>query len=137
MCILPYNKSGLPGWLGGRSSEDPRQAVDQEEPENSTDVPAAASADNVTKTDQKQVELPPSKGVVGIPSAASVGSGCPGGSLQNHLLARLREEFDAVRLMAQKNAESHAEVLKVVANLERRLDKLDSKSPKKSTAKKD
>lgn len=48
-----------------------------------------------------------------------------------------REEFDAVRLMAQKNAESHAEVLKVVANLERRLDKLDSKSPKKSTAKKD
>ena len=47
-----------------------------------------------------------------------------------------REEFDAVRKMAQKNAELNADLLKIVSNLETKLDELGLKSTKKVRAKK-
>ena len=48
-----------------------------------------------------------------------------------------REEFEAVRVMAQKNAERNAELLKLISNLESKVNKLESKVPKKPRTKKD
>ena len=42
-----------------------------------------------------------------------------------------REEFDAVRIIAKKNAEQNAELLKIISDLELRVKKLDPGSPKK------
>ncbi len=41
-----------------------------------------------------------------------------------------REEFDAVKMMAQKNAERNVELAKVVSNLKSKLEKYESKAPK-------
>ena len=48
-----------------------------------------------------------------------------------------REEFEAVRVMAQKNAERNTELLKLMSNLESKVNKLESKVPKKPRTKKD
>ena len=48
-----------------------------------------------------------------------------------------REEFEAVRVMAQKNAERNAELLKLISNLESKVNNLESKVPKKPRTKKD
>ena len=48
-----------------------------------------------------------------------------------------REEFDAVRIIAKKNAEQNAELLKIVSDLELKVNKLESGSPKKRGTKKD
>ena len=48
-----------------------------------------------------------------------------------------REEFAAVRTMAQKNAEKNAELLKLVSILEAKLEGIAPKSSKKPRAKKD
>ena len=48
-----------------------------------------------------------------------------------------REEFEAVRVMAQKNAERNAELLKLILNLESKVNNLESKVPKKPRTKKD
>ena len=42
-----------------------------------------------------------------------------------------REEFDAVRKMVEKNAEKNEELLKIISHLEAKLDKRQSKTPKK------
>ena len=39
-----------------------------------------------------------------------------------------REEFDAVRIMAQKNAERNAELLELISKLEANLDKANTKT---------
>ena len=48
-----------------------------------------------------------------------------------------REEFDAVRTMAQKSAEKNAELVKLISTLEAKLDRVETKSSKKPQAKKD
>ena len=48
-----------------------------------------------------------------------------------------REEFDSVRIIAKKNAEQNAELLKIVSDLELKVNKLESGSPKKRGTKKD
>ena len=47
-----------------------------------------------------------------------------------------REEFEAVRIIAKKNAEQNAELLKLIADLELKVNTLDSGSPKKRRTKK-
>ena len=48
-----------------------------------------------------------------------------------------REEFDALRIMAQKNAEKNAELSKLVSSLEAKLKGTAPKSSKRPRAKKD
>ena len=48
-----------------------------------------------------------------------------------------REEFDAVRIIAKKNAEQNAELLKTISDLELKVKKLDPGSPKKFKTRKD
>ena len=48
-----------------------------------------------------------------------------------------REEFEAVKAMAQKNVERNAELLKLVSHLENRINKLEPKGLKKPRLKKD
>ena len=48
-----------------------------------------------------------------------------------------REEFDAVRAMAQQNAERNVELLKLISKLESKVNKLGSKVSQKPKAKKD
>ena len=48
-----------------------------------------------------------------------------------------REEFEAVKAMAQKNVERNAELLKLVSHLESRINKLEPKGLKKPRLKKD
>ena len=48
-----------------------------------------------------------------------------------------REEFDAVRAMAQQNAERNAELLKLISKLESKVNKLGSKVSQKPKTKKD
>ena len=48
-----------------------------------------------------------------------------------------REEFDAVRILAKKNAEQNAELLKLVSDLELKVNSLTAGSPKKRRTKKD
>ena len=48
-----------------------------------------------------------------------------------------REEFDAVRILAKKNAEQNAELLKLVSDLELKVNSLKAGSPKKRRTKKD
>ena len=48
-----------------------------------------------------------------------------------------REEFEAVRTMAQKNAEKNAELLKLVSILEAKLEGIASKSSRRPRTKRD
>ena len=48
-----------------------------------------------------------------------------------------REEFDALRIMAQKNAEKNAELSKLVSSLEAKVKGTAPKSSKRPRAKKD
>ena len=43
-----------------------------------------------------------------------------------------REEFDAVRTMAEKNAKKNDELLKIISRLEAKLERQQSKNPKKT-----
>lgn len=47
-----------------------------------------------------------------------------------------RDEFDAVRLMAQKNTQRNVELQEIIANLEARLDAMDQKPLKNVKPKK-
>ena len=47
-----------------------------------------------------------------------------------------REEFDAVRIIANKNAEQNKELLKTISDLELRVKKLESESSKNLRQKK-
>ena len=47
-----------------------------------------------------------------------------------------REEFDAVRTMAQKNAEKNAELVELVSSLQAKLEEIRPKVSKRSTIKK-